>query len=287
VILGEQSATRTVKAEVVNASFVAGDDVTSVAFADRASAGMRGFVALTVKGKLPAARAFVLVIVSVDGCDVCAAAVNDTEAGTNDPVAPAGSPDVARLAVKFPVLLPRFTVTVYVAEWPAGSGEGVWAPTATDPTPPVTRSESVPTVLSLLAVVLVAVTEMLYALGAMVAGTETVSVALLEGSVPENASVEGLSVPLAGKPVAVSVTVNGVPPDPEPHPFFRLTITGNVALAALAPDPLAAIGVGFCGPTATVPTHGPSVNVTVAVRPDACPVAVSRIDTLSDMSSVE
>ena len=65
-----------------------------------------------------------LVTVSVDCWEVCAAEVNDTDAGENDPVAPAGSPEVARLAVKFPVLLPRFTVTVYVAEWPAGSGVG-------------------------------------------------------------------------------------------------------------------------------------------------------------------
>ena len=91
----------------------------------------------------------------------------------------------------------------------------------------------------------------------------------------------------AGAPLVVRLTVKGVPPEPVPHPFLRLTTTGNVALAAPAPDPLAAIGVGLCGPTVTVPTHGPSVNVTVAVRPDDCPVAVSRIDTLSDMSSVE
>ena len=126
-----------------------------------------------------------LVIVSVDGCDVCATAVNDTEAGTKAPVAPAGSPDVVRLAVKFPVLLPRFTVTVYVAEWPAGSGVGVWAPRATEPTPPVTRSESVPTELSLPAVVLVAVTEMLYAFGATVSGTVSVRVVFFDGSVAE------------------------------------------------------------------------------------------------------
>src|SRR5689334_5965287 len=50
VILGEQSPTRTVKAEVENASFVAGEDVTSDVFADAASAVMSGFVALTLKG---------------------------------------------------------------------------------------------------------------------------------------------------------------------------------------------------------------------------------------------
>src|SRR6478752_1559094 len=112
VIFGEQRATLTVNAVVEKASFVAGEEVTSVAFADAASAGMRGFVALTLNGKLPAASAFVLVIVSVEVCEVCAAVVNDMDAGENDPVAPAGSPDDARFAVKFPVLLPRFTVTV-------------------------------------------------------------------------------------------------------------------------------------------------------------------------------
>lgn len=66
MILGEQRATLTVNADVENASFVAGEEVTSEAFADAASAGMRGFVALTLNGKLPAANAFVLVIVSVD-----------------------------------------------------------------------------------------------------------------------------------------------------------------------------------------------------------------------------
>lgn len=171
--------------------------------------------------------------------------MNDADAGEKDPVAPAGSPDVARLAVKFPVLLPRSTVTVYVAEWPAGSGEGNCAPTATDPTPPVTRSESVPTVLSLLAVVLVAVTEMPYAFGATVAGAVRVRVVLFDGSVAEKLSVVALNVAPAGAPLVVRLTENGVPPDPDPHPFFLLTTTGNVALAAPAPDPLAAIGVGF------------------------------------------
>src|SRR5947209_12488268 len=118
VILGEQRLTLTENTAVEYASFVAGEDVTSVAFEDAASAVTRGFVALTVNGKLPAASAFVLVIVSVDVWDVCPAAVKDTDAGENDPVAPAGSPDVARFAVKFPVLLPRFAVRVYVAEWP-------------------------------------------------------------------------------------------------------------------------------------------------------------------------
>src|SRR3982751_2460416 len=100
-----------------------------------------------------------------------------------------------------------------------------------------------------------------YVFGAVVAGTVRVSVAFFEGSVAEKLSVAGLSVAPAGAPLEVRVTVNGVPPDPVPHPFFRLTTTGKIADAAPAPDPLAAIGVGFCGPTATVPTHGPSVNV--------------------------
>lgn len=144
-----------------------------------------------------------------------------------------------------------------------------------------------PTELSLLAVVLVAVTEIAYAFGATVAGAVSVSVVLFEGSVAEKLSEVAASVAPAGAPLVVRLTENGVPPDPVPHPFFLLTTTGNVALAAPAPDPLAAIGVGFCGPTVTVPTHGPSVNVTVAVRPDDCPVAVSAMDTLSDRSSVE
>jgi hypothetical protein len=116
VILGEQRPTLMVNAGVVNASFVAGADVTSVALALAASIVRRGFVALTPNGKLPAGSEAVLVIVNVDCCDVCAAEVNETEAGENELVAPAGSPEVVRLAVKFPVLLPRFTVTVYVAE---------------------------------------------------------------------------------------------------------------------------------------------------------------------------
>ena len=53
-----------------------------------------------------------LVIVSVDVWDVCADDVKETEVGEKVPVAPAGSPDAASDAVKFPVLLPRFTVTV-------------------------------------------------------------------------------------------------------------------------------------------------------------------------------
>ena len=226
-------------------------------------------------------------MVSVDVCDVCAAVVNETEAGVKAPEAPAGSPDVARVAEKFPVLLPRFTVTAYVAEKPAGRGEGACAPAVTDATPPVTRSESVPVLLSPEVVVLVAVTETPYVFGAVVAGAVTVSVALFDGSVAEKLSVVGLSVAPAGAPLVVRLTENGVPPDPVPHPFFRLTTTGKVAVAEPAPDPLAAIGVGFCGPTATAPTHGPSVNVTVAVRKDVCPVAMSRILTFSDMSSVE
>jgi len=48
VIFGEQSPTLTVNAAVLNASFVAGDDVTNDDAAVAASAGISGFVALTV-----------------------------------------------------------------------------------------------------------------------------------------------------------------------------------------------------------------------------------------------
>ena len=50
VILAEQSATRTVNADVENASFVAGEDVTSEAFPDAASSVLSGLVALTLNG---------------------------------------------------------------------------------------------------------------------------------------------------------------------------------------------------------------------------------------------
>jgi hypothetical protein len=50
VILGEQRPTLTVNAAVVKASFVAGADVTSDAFAEAASMLRSAFVALTPKG---------------------------------------------------------------------------------------------------------------------------------------------------------------------------------------------------------------------------------------------
>jgi len=83
-------------------------------------------VALTVNGVVPAGVAAVVLIVKVEtsvmfGCD----AAKEIGFGEKEAVAPAGSAVVTlRVAAIASLPLPRFTLTVYVALFPAATGLG-------------------------------------------------------------------------------------------------------------------------------------------------------------------